>query len=825
MPLHTYTDRALTGARSSRGRCALCSPSTRAPRRGPSARAAAAAARSMRAAAAARQRLGAPAHAPRAEIVGRLVRRVRAHLPVVEAHRDDVAQRRAVGEPARHAAAAASPAPRWPAPSAWMRRSSAAPRRPLDDDDRRRSSARRRVGRRSPHEDVTASRREAPTWRSRTQFHRAARRWRELRTGWRRQPRERLFEESTRAGSQPAADDACGAASEPGPPMLRRATLTSRELHNAVDRAVRRRAAGRPRGRRQVRGRGVHRHAALPGARRAAGARHDGEDGRGERRAVDRGEGVDRGPGRLGDGRGGAGRGRAGRRPRVLPPPVPRVRRGQLVLGGGVGARWRAARSARAMASRRTAARARTPSAARSTTRWTRWARTAAPDATLVDFGCATGVSTRRLAERYPQARSIVGLDLSPHFLAVGRRLQLLAPGAVPWVNAVDARRSRERSTAAPTARRLGAGRRLGRRGEPRRWSIHELPPSATRAVCAAALTRPQAARASVGDRDGALRRVRQAARQPDARARSSARREPRVLDEYADYQPSCPPLVADGTSCIAARVAGAATTSPRRAPSRCRAPVQVKSEAARGRCRPARSRDGVRPTRRADELHTRMRSRARSRRRPTARAIRAESTHPVLPRARRTPASLGPQLPQRLASTRAAVEARRRAALAYTVRRSTTCGSAAAGGVPFYVSQPSQVREVGVAQCRRSGAAAEARGGHIRTTRRSRALQEAVRRGEAWRPRRSGRRRGGSRGDPGQLRWWRRPRRAAPTTRRVRAAYSKGYCWQLVMFRVWQEAPGAGRAVVHKPGKTTADAQYGAASVGRLVELRFVAR
>ena len=45
------------------------------------------------------------------------------------------------------------------------------------------------------------------------------------------------------------------------------------------------------------------------------------------------------------------------------------------------------------------------------------------PDATLVDFGCATGVSTRRLAERYPQARSIVGLDLSPYMIVVGRSL------------------------------------------------------------------------------------------------------------------------------------------------------------------------------------------------------------------------------------------------------------------------------------------------------------------------------------------------------------------------------------------------------------------
>ena len=50
------------------------------------------------------------------------------------------------------------------------------------------------------------------------------------------------------------------------------------------------------------------------------------------------------------------------------------------------------------------------------------------PDATLVDFGCATGVSTRRLAERYPQARSIVGLE--------GFGLRLIETRPVPLENA-----------------------------------------------------------------------------------------------------------------------------------------------------------------------------------------------------------------------------------------------------------------------------------------------------------------------------------------------------------------------------------------------------
>ena len=38
----------------------------------------------------------------------------------------------------------------------------------------------------------------------------------------------------------------------------------------------------------------------------------------------------------------------------------------------------------------------------------------------VVDLGCATGLSTLALQEIFPQAR-FTGVDLSPHFLAVGR--------------------------------------------------------------------------------------------------------------------------------------------------------------------------------------------------------------------------------------------------------------------------------------------------------------------------------------------------------------------------------------------------------------------
>ena len=62
-------------------------------------------------------------------------------------------------------------------------------------------------------------------------------------------------------------------------------------------------------------------------------------------------------------------------------------------------------------------------------------------DSTIVDMGCGTGTSTRRLAERFPQANSIVGIDLSPNMVAVGKRLLKLAPKGVdeggPWVTTI----------------------------------------------------------------------------------------------------------------------------------------------------------------------------------------------------------------------------------------------------------------------------------------------------------------------------------------------------------------------------------------------------
>lgn len=52
-------------------------------------------------------------------------------------------------------------------------------------------------------------------------------------------------------------------------------------------------------------------------------------------------------------------------------------------------------------------------------------------DITIVDFGCGTGTSTRRLARHFPEATKIVGIDLSPYFIDVGRTLLKLAPSAI----------------------------------------------------------------------------------------------------------------------------------------------------------------------------------------------------------------------------------------------------------------------------------------------------------------------------------------------------------------------------------------------------------
>lgn len=44
-------------------------------------------------------------------------------------------------------------------------------------------------------------------------------------------------------------------------------------------------------------------------------------------------------------------------------------------------------------------------------------------DQSVVDLGCGTGTSTRRLARLFPAAKEVIGIDLSPFMIAVGRYL------------------------------------------------------------------------------------------------------------------------------------------------------------------------------------------------------------------------------------------------------------------------------------------------------------------------------------------------------------------------------------------------------------------
>ena len=66
-------------------------------------------------------------------------------------------------------------------------------------------------------------------------------------------------------------------------------------------------------------------------------------------------------------------------------------------------------------------------------------------ESVIVDFGCGTGTSTRRLAAQYPKATKLIGIDLSPYFIYVGQTLLKLAPDAISnsgadgWITKVDA--------------------------------------------------------------------------------------------------------------------------------------------------------------------------------------------------------------------------------------------------------------------------------------------------------------------------------------------------------------------------------------------------
>ncbi len=60
----------------------------------------------------------------------------------------------------------------------------------------------------------------------------------------------------------------------------------------------------------------------------------------------------------------------------------------------------------------------------------------------ILDLGCGTGTSTRRLASMFPQASKVIGMDLSPYFIDVGKFLLQTSPKGQdvggPWVTTIE---------------------------------------------------------------------------------------------------------------------------------------------------------------------------------------------------------------------------------------------------------------------------------------------------------------------------------------------------------------------------------------------------
>ena len=166
------------------------------------------------------------------------------------------------------------------------------------------------------------------------------------------------------------------------------------------------------------------------------------------------------------------------------------------------------------------------------------------PGGTIVDLGCGSGISTRRLAAAHPQAARILGLDLSPHFLAVGRRLLELAPEAEgvvapvgqPWVQPLGRDRRIE-------LRHADAARTCLADGEADvvclSLVIHELPPEVTRQVAAEAfrILRPGTGQLWLTEMDFATDGFTKLRANPVLF--SLIRSTEPYLDVYADYQTS----------------------------------------------------------------------------------------------------------------------------------------------------------------------------------------------------------------------------------------------------------------------------------------------
>ena len=96
--------------------------------------------------------------------------------------------------------------------------------------------------------------------------------------------------------------------------------------------------------------------------------------------------------------------------------------------------------------------------------------------AVLVDLGCGTGESARRLLANFPKAGSCVGIDLSPHMTLIGRALQRRA--AQPHDGRLDLRYGDAAATGLATGSADLVSLCL---------IMHELPASATASILAEA--------------------------------------------------------------------------------------------------------------------------------------------------------------------------------------------------------------------------------------------------------------------------------------------------------------------------------------------------
>jgi len=106
----------------------------------------------------------------------------------------------------------------------------------------------------------------------------------------------------------------------------------------------------------------------------------------------------------------------------------------------------------------------------------------------IIDFGCGTGMSTRRLAKNFPQADEIIGVDLSPYFTTIGKRLLELTPSSFheggPWVSTIqsDSRIDYFVGDAAKTSQVAELNGIEGTADAVNiQFVLHELPPEAAR--------------------------------------------------------------------------------------------------------------------------------------------------------------------------------------------------------------------------------------------------------------------------------------------------------------------------------------------------------